>query len=395
MRQTCRSISLIAFAGLLVILPFGCILRKPTADAGQEMQELVWHLVENDKAVRNCVLAVAKGDGSFSWAGAAGIAQQDGEVEMTAETPIYIASITKLYTATVILRLHERGALSLDDPIARYLPENLIQGIQIYKGRDYSHEVTIKQLLSHTSGIADYYSEKGADGKTLFELSVENPERIWTVDQTIERARNDMHPNFAPGTKASYSDTNYQLLGKIIEAVTGKALQAIYQEFLFAPLGLKHTWLVGHSEEASLPRTSPANVFYGERDITRIRSHESYWADGGIVSTAKDMVEFLRALNEGQILRPETLKLMHEWHKLEFPFEYGYGTMLFRLPAFMAKFTNMRPLWGHSGSTGSFLYYSEELGLYMAGTINQVNGHSKPFQLMAKVMKVVASVHRR
>jgi hypothetical protein len=69
--------------------------------------------------------------------------------------------------------------------------------------------------------------------------------------------------------------------------------------------------------------------------------------------------------------------------------------MLFKLPAFMARFTNMRPLWGHSGSTGSFLYYSEELGLYMAGTINQMNGHSKPFQLMAKVMKVVASPHRR
>jgi D-alanyl-D-alanine carboxypeptidase len=276
--------------------------------------------------------------------------------------------------------------------MAKYLPADQIEGIAVYKGRDYSGEVTIKQLFSHTSGIADYYSEKGADGKSLFELSVEDPGRTWTVDETIDRARRVMHANSAPGARASYSDTNYQLLGKIIEAVTSKPLDVVYQQLLFAPLGLRHTWLVGHRRDASAPALPPADVFYGERDITRIRSHQSYWADGGIVSTAEDMVRFLKALNEGRIIRQETVKLMHDWHKLEFPMEYGYGTMLFKLPSFMSWITNLRPLWGHSGSTGSFLYCSEELGLYMSGTIDQVNGSSKPFRLLGKAMKVLASI---
>jgi D-alanyl-D-alanine carboxypeptidase len=386
MKQIIKAFAGVTLAVLVLVMLPSCVSRRPTTGAREDMQNLISGLL--DKSVKNCVLSVMKGDGSFSWSGAAGIAHQNGQVPMTEDTPIYIASITKLYTATVIMRLYETGALSLDDPMAKYLPEELIQGIHVYKGRDYSHEVTIKQLLSHTSGIADYYSEKGKDGKSLFDLSLENPDRVWTVDETIERARKNMQANFPPGTKASYSDTNFQLLGKIIEVITGKPIPAVYQEFLFTPLGLKNTWLVGHIEDRPVQLASPADVFYRDSNISKIRSHESYWADGGIVSTSQEMITFLKALNEGKIVRPDTLKLMHNWHKLEFPMEYGYGTMLFKPPSLMTLVTNMRPLWGHSGSTGSFLYYSDELNLYMAGTIDQADSQVKPFELMSRVMKV-------
>jgi D-alanyl-D-alanine carboxypeptidase len=377
---------IIASAILLMIVALGFIIRlRLTArmfdNLNQEMEYLVSELVENDKTVMNCVLSVMMGNGSFSWSGAAGIASQDGQVPMTKDTPIYIASITKLYTATAIMRLYEKGAISLNDPMSRYLPEELIQGIHVYQGKDYSHEITIQELLSHTSGIADYYSEKPKGGKSLFESFLEKPERPWTVDETIERARNDLEPNFPPGTDASYSDTNFQLLGKVIEAVTGKPLHLVYEDFFFHPLGLKHTWLVGRSEPQFTLAGAPADVFYHGRNITNIRSNGSYWADGGIVSTAEEGIIFLKALNEGRIVREGTLKLMHNWHELEFPFQYGYGTMYFK-PA---------SLWGHSGSTGSFLYYSEGLNLYMAGSINQTESKSTPFTLMIKVMQVIQS----
>jgi CubicO group peptidase (beta-lactamase class C family) len=353
------------------------------------MEYIVSDLVEKDKSVKNCVLSVTKGDGSFSWSGAAGIANQDSQVPMTKDTPIYIASITKLYTATAIMRLYEKGALSLDDLMAKYLPEGLIQGIHVYKGKDYSHEITIKELLSHTSGIADYYSEKPKGGKSLFEMFLEEPQRSWTVDETIERAQKDLKPNFPPGTAASYSDTNFQLLGKVIEAVTGKPLHIVFEEFFFHPLGLKHTWLIGRSGPAS--PAHPADVFYKDVNITKTRSNGAYWADGGIVSTAEEMIIFLKALNEGRIISGDTLKLMHNWHKLQFPLQYGYGTMYFKLPRLITKVMKVPPLWGHSGSTGSFLYYSEDLNLYMAGSINQVDSKTKPFRLMLKVMKAIQS----
>ncbi|MBN2709472.1 MAG: beta-lactamase family protein, partial [Calditrichaceae bacterium] len=275
--------------------------------------------------------------------------------------------------------------ISLDDPISKYLPEELYRGIHIYKGIDYSDKITIKQLLSHTSGIADYYSEKSKAGKSLFELFLEDPERTWTVDETIERARKDLKPNFPPGQDASYSDTNFQLLGKLIEIVTGKPLHEVYDDFLFGPLDLKHTWLTGYSKSEINISCAPADAFYNNTIINTVRSNGSYWADGGIISTAGECIIFLKALNEGHIVSQSTLKLMHNWHELEFPFKYGYGTMYFELPPSQ----NIPPLWGHSGSTGSFLYYSEEWNMYIAGTINQVEAKSTPFKLMISVMQVI------
>jgi D-alanyl-D-alanine carboxypeptidase len=200
---------IIAFIIVIMIIAAGLVITRlrsstPSFDnVNQELQYLVSNLVEKDKSVKNCVLSVMKGDGSFSWSGAAGIASQDKQIPMTKDTPIYIASITKLYTATAIMRLYEKGALSLDDPMAKYLPEGLIRGIHVYEGKDYSSEITIKQLLSHTSGIADYYTEKPKEGNSLFELFQQEPDRPWTVDETIERARKDLKPNFPPGTDAS------------------------------------------------------------------------------------------------------------------------------------------------------------------------------------------------
>jgi D-alanyl-D-alanine carboxypeptidase len=360
---------LILAVGFLISLT-DCSERK-FENLNQELAHHVSAMVKDGGTIRDCVVSVIKGDGSFSWSGAAGIASQNSQAPMTNDTPIYIASITKLYTATVIMRLVENRALSLDDFISKYLPEKLIQGLHVYQGKDYSKEITIKQLLSHTSGIADYYDEKPKGGKSVFELLLENPERLWTPDETIERAK-DLSPNFQPGTDASYSDTNFQLLGKIIEAVSGKPLHIAYEEFIFRPLKLKQTYLIGHPEGPGKPR-APADVFYKDKNITRIRANTAYWADGGIVSTTEEMITFLKALNEGRLIKKDTLNTMHNWHKLRFPLQYGYGTMYFKLPKVIHTVTKLPPLWGHSGSTGSFLYYSEDLNLYIAGTVDQVD----------------------
>jgi D-alanyl-D-alanine carboxypeptidase len=356
-------------------------------DLNLKLEQLVSEIAERDKSVHNCVLAVMKGDGSYSWAGAAGISNQKDRAPMTKDTPIYISSITKLYTATLIMKLYEEGKLSLDDPMSKYLPADLIRGIHVYKGKDYSGQITIQQLLSHTSGLADYYLEKAKDGKSLFDLFVENPDKSWTVDQALARTRDDLKPHFPPGTDGFYSDANFQLLGKIIENVTQKPLQIVYEEFIFRPLGLNHTYLIGRSQPLA-PSGAPADIFYKDLNITGTRSNGVYWADGGIVSTSEEMIVFLKALNEGKIIGKDTLNLMHHWHQLEFPIQYGYGAMYFKLPRLMRKVTGLTPLWGHSGSTGSFLYYSEDLDLYMAGSIDHVGSNSKPFMLMREVMKL-------
>jgi D-alanyl-D-alanine carboxypeptidase len=355
-----------------------------------ELASIVSSSAGADKPIKNDVLCVAKGDGSFSWSGAAGYADPVNEVLMTADTPIYIASVTKLYTATVIMILYEKGQLSLDDPMAKYLPDELIHGIQVYQGHDYSHEITIAQLLAQTSCIPDYYDEKARDGKTLFDLLLADPGRAWTVDETIARARDEMSPSFKPGDKAFYSDTNYQLLGKTIEACTGKPLEAVFEGFLFRPLDLKHTWLVGRSQPLEQPAAAVAQIYSKEVNISGIRVKTVYWADGGIVSTAQDCVTFLKALNQGRIIKPETLAKMHQWKPLSnpgMPFQYGYGTMEFVPPSFGNMLAKVPAVWGATGSTGSFLYYAQDLNLYMAGTTNQVNDKITPIMMMIRVMK--------
>ena len=381
--------SILFGAGLLLMASSCSNTRSANLDVN--LQSLVSGLVKKNGSVKNCVLSILSGDGSFAWSGAAGMASN--ETPMTKDTPVYIASITKLFTATLVMGLYEKGALALDDLMTKHLPIEIVRGIHVYRGKDYSNQIMIRQLLSHSSGIADYYDERGKDGKSLFDMFLENQDRRWTVDETIERARNDLQPNFPPGRGTSYSDTNFQLLGKIVEAVTGKPLVNAYEDFIFKPLGLKHTYLVGYNKGQTSQLAEPADVFYKNVNITKIRSNGSYWAEGGIVSTADEMIIFLKALNEGRIVGRDTLKLMHDWRGWRFPLEYGFGTMLFCFPRPMRLLIKMPPLWGHSGSTGSFLYYCEDSDLYLAGTIDQADSQTKPFFLMYKAIRNVQGSH--
>ena len=363
-------------------------------DANQKLQCLLSGLVGKDSSVKNIELAVTTGDGSYSWAGAAGIANQQGHTPMTTQTPNYIASVTKIYIATAIMKLAEEKAFALDDPMAKYLPADLIKGIDVYQGKDYTQAVTIRELVSMTSGIPDYYEEKGTDGKSMFDLFVQHPEKTWTVDELIQRARDALHPHFVPGTSVYYSDTNYLLLGKIIEQVTHTQLSSVLENFFFRPLGLQHTWLVGYPRPEVSASVTPADVFYYDQNITNVRASREYWADGGIVTTAGDMITFLKALNEGKLVTKQSLATMQTWRDGHIPgppgVQYGYGLWYFQLPGPWSVLRNVTPTWGATGSNGSFLYYSENLNLYMAGTINSASSGITPFLLMGGVLNLLS-----
>jgi D-alanyl-D-alanine carboxypeptidase len=380
---------------IMAFIFFRIIPQPKFMIVNQQLEHLVTDVIKNNKQIKNCVLYVSKGDGSFKWSGAAGIANQTNNIPMTTGTPVYLASITKIYIAVTVMRLYEQGALCINDPISKYLSHDLITGLNVYQRHDHADEITIEQLLAHTSGIPDYYDEKGKDGKTLFEIFKDNQQRQWSVDDQFGRVRNDLVSRSKPGEKASYSDTNYQLLGKIIEAVTGKPLQAVLNEFFFMPLNLRHTWLIGDPDHNESSSVVTADVFSEDDNITKMRSSTFYWADGGIVSTVEEEVMFLKSLNTGHIIKPSTLDLMHHWNPINNsgPFKYGYGTMETDLPSAIGGEMDILPAWGHSGSTGSFLYYSPGRDLYIAGTVNQTNSNQAALFLMIKAMKVITQAN--
>ena len=345
--------------------------------------------------IKGGLAAVSTGDDSFAWAGAAGWADLAKNVPLTVETPFFIASITKMFTATLVMLLCEQQQSSLDDPMSQYLPAALIEGIHVYRGTDYTDQVQIRHLLGHTSGIADYYLEKPSGEKSFFGLVVAGDASERTAEDTVVRAREKLAANFAPGKKASYADTNYQLLGFIIEAVTGKPLHEVYRELIFAPLGMTDTYLYTRSEPITPQVKEVAHIYYQDIDLTHNEALKTQWADGGLVATCADCLRFLKALHSGGIFQDDaTLPLMQQWRPLEFPISYGLGTMRMKLPWIFSPFNPIPELQGHFGSTGTGLFFCEELDVYVVGVTNQVESRTQLVRFIIGIMKLMKKLDR-
>ncbi|WP_246589560.1 serine hydrolase domain-containing protein [Desertibacillus haloalkaliphilus] len=232
------------------------------------------------------VLCVEQGD-DFSWIGADGNLNEDDQY--------FIASVTKLYVTAIVLLLKEKGQLQLDDPISNYLSEKVIDGIHVRKGVDYSNEIKIKHLISNTSGIPDYFAYKQTNGKTVASELFKGHDRSWSFEETLTLVK-ELEPKFKPGQKGkvNYSDTNYQLLGRMIENITGMSIADAFRIYIFEELNLTKTYVYENVNDINLaPLHYKSKVIHIQKYISSISS------EGGIVSTAKETMIFLRAFFEG------------------------------------------------------------------------------------------------
>jgi CubicO group peptidase (beta-lactamase class C family) len=335
--------------------------------------------------IHNIVAAVQSRDRRIDFCGAAGIADPQSGAAMTPDSPYFIASITKMFTAAIVMQLHQARQLDLEAPISAYLPESLTRGIHIYQGRDYSARITVCQLVSQTSGLADYEGDKPRGGQSVIDELKAGHDRAISTPEAIDLTRS-LRPHFVPGApgKAYYSNTNYRLLGAIIESVTGQPMAANFAERICAPLGLQRTYLFDGS--APHPAALPAALYLKDAPAHVPQYLSSNVSDGGLVSTASECVIFLRAFFEGQLFNPAFLERMMTWNRIFFPLRYGYGLMNFRLPWFFGQ----PQFVGHSGSTGSFAFLCPARSLYLAGTINQIAAPAKPFFLMSSLARAAS-----
>lgn len=338
--------------------------------------------------VYNIVAAMQSQDESIDFVGSAGIADAHSAAAMTPDTPYFVASVTKMYTAAIILRLFEEKRIDLDAPITRYLPSSLTSGIHVYKGTDYSAQIRVCELVAQTSGLADHETDKPRGGTSVMDELKAGRDRAIDTEEALDIVRT-LPPPFAPGKpgKAHYSNTNYRLLGAIIESVTKKPMAANYEEMIFAPLGLRRTYLF----DWTAPRhdAPPATVYFKDEPAIIPKYISSNVSDGGLVSTAPECLVFLRAFFGGYLFDKALFHRMMIWNSIFFPLRYGYGLMYFRLPRVFWP----RPLpefVGHSGSTGAFAFFCPSRSLYLAGTLNQVASPAKPFFLMINLVRAVS-----
>lgn len=340
-------------------------------DTNQALQALIDK--ESRKAnTHGILLGVQSADGRVNFQGAAGEASPD--------SAYFIASITKMFTAAVIMQLVDEGKLDLDAPIQQYLPHLALEGIHVHKGVDYSKQLKVYQLVHQSSGLADYYE----DG--LVEDIKHNRDRAYNLNDVLTMVRN-MQPSDAPDSgKSYYSDTNYQLLGAIIEAITERPLAQEFQTRIFEPLQLNNTYVFDHT----LQRSDPIPLYNKDLRLDVPLALSSMASDGGIVSDLSDSLTFLSAYFSGELFDKTHFKRMYQWNALFFPMQYGYGLMRFKIPRWMNLFRETPEFIGHSGSSGSFAFYAPKEKIYLVGAFNQIDAPSRPFQFMMKVLNTLA-----
>ena len=286
-------------------------------------------------------IAIAIRSYGTTWAGEAGYRNVTGRVLIGASDATGIGSITKTFVAVVAMQLEETGRLSLDASALDYLDSQKFGNIANLG------KASIAQLMGHTSGIPSWEDDpdwiRDARGAGI------NPTTIWSSTASLQYIYGKP-ALFAPGAKYSYSNSNYTILGLIIEAITGNALWHEIAKRICAPLDLCNTYMDGFSTPAKA--TLCANRYqyvtpYFERTagiskyFTKVRDDlfdvsktnlSCEWAAGSIVSTAPDVAQFFSALRSGRLLKAASLGFMTTWRQAGItsrgPFYVGHG--LFR-----------------------------------------------------------------
>lgn len=373
-----------------------------TVALGNPMLDRTADQVIARRGIRHAVIAAESGDRSLSAVATAGIADPGGS-PMRPDTPFHYASVTKLYTATVVMQLWEQGAVDLDVALGAYLPSELVDGLHRLDGVDHTPSLTVRHLLAHTSGLPDYFLDT-PPGQESFTERITRGDFTYTLDEVLARAR-ELTPHFPPQDpgssrmRARYSDTNFQLLGAVIAQVTGRTYQQAVETQILAPLQLDDTWFAGHPRGAE-PRHVAA-MWSGDTVLDRPHAMASMAPEGGLIGTVTDALVFLRALLGGELFaQPDTLAAMQaRWNRFGlprdrtaimapgWPIEYGLGIKHYRLPRLLNAGRRSPTFIGHTGASGSWLFWCPEYDLYLAGTVDQTIAAGVPYRLLPQLVR--------
>jgi CubicO group peptidase (beta-lactamase class C family) len=226
-------------------------------------------------------------DGKTVFGKGYGMANFEEDVPNTPQTKFRLASITKGFTAMAVMMLQEKGKLNLQDPVCKYL-----SGCP-----DPWKPVTVRQLLNHTSGIPDYAA--APDFMRSISLHLTN-------DELIANFRN-LPLQFAPGENFAYSNSNYILLGQIIEKVSGGSFAVFVRENIFAPLNMRNS---GYDDNSTLLKHRAIGYIKQPDGIINARYMDmtNAYAAGGLYSTAEDLLLWSQALDAGKLVSKKSLE---------------------------------------------------------------------------------------
>jgi D-alanyl-D-alanine carboxypeptidase len=167
-----------------------------------------------------------------------------------------------------------------------------------------------------------------------------------------------------------YGDTGYQLLGLMIEAVTGRPMHDSLHELILDPLGMDRTCQLFYSEPRRPDPRPMAEMYLDDVEVSGYKSVSVDWAGGGIVSTTEDLLRFHHALVHNRLVASETMGRMQTWVKMRRGIDYGYGLAKIKFKGFFFLLPRSYDSWGNFGSTATFMFYNPSMDLYMIGAFN-------------------------
>ncbi|MDI6401102.1 serine hydrolase domain-containing protein [Balneolaceae bacterium ANBcel3] len=350
------------------------------------------------KGIDHVSAAVATGNGSFYWNESFGTADENGR-PMDTETPFFIASVTKLFIAASIFILRDRGRLDLNSPLPSLLPASMCDRLHIWKKEDLTDRITPMHLLCHASGLPDWLADRNNILKNGF------TDRYYSIEDAVRHVREEMTPHFPPSdvfgkrVKIRYSDTGYQLLIAIIEHVLEKPVEEAFKELVLDPADLQHTWFAGKTPPDGVKE--PALI----RDGSTSFPYPALLASSrDLYSTCDDLLIFYRAVQNGLLFDSVRTRddMQFRWNRFGvpgfsgaiqspgWPIEYAAGTMRFRTPWLFRLFGTYPELTGHTGVTGSWLFYNRAGDFYCCGTVSQIQQASFPFRMIPDIASLVA-----
>ncbi len=312
--------------------------------------------------------------GQQTWIGASGVADRAGQVPMTTDTRMRIASISKIFTAVVVMQLVEEGQLGLDDSLATWLP-GLVPN---------ADTITVRSLLQHTTGLYDYLEDRSYGS-----LPYQQPDRMFAPVELVQYAA-QFPLAFPPGSDGNwdYSSTNYVILGMLVETVTGNSLADEMRQRIFDPLGLNDTFFTpdeaieGSFATGYAQSTNQGNV-----------AMSFAFGTANLVSTVDDIQTFARALFAGNLVsdasRAQMLTFVNGKGQYSMPdLAYGLGVMRNVLP--VARAPVQSTVYGHIGGFGGFrsaVWHAPDSGVTLALGVNQ--GSTNPNILAQNVFATV------
>jgi D-alanyl-D-alanine carboxypeptidase len=337
----------------LMILFCDVSMAAPQDMTRGELQKIVDEYVSDKEGVLGAVVQVdIQGRGPLK--------AVHGYFDVTRERPIrpedkfLIGSITKTFTATLVLQLVEMGKVELDGRLVDYVPPDWAEVISEVK---YGKDITVEHVLGHRSGIYNVLAREN-----FVELVLPDPSRKWAPLEVVRMIPVMGEPHFKPGESFRYSNTNYLLLSGLIEHVAGKPYIKVLQDNILSDIGLKNTF---HSEGPF--GSNRADVAHGYQKIDgKIydgQEFDSSWAiaAGAMVSTTDDLIRYMKALVSGRLFRHE--KTFHRMlHGLGEEERYGLGIEA-------VEESRFGPYMGHRGTftnTSAALRYFPEHGIIIS-----------------------------